>query len=149
MTEAPAPSGAATDPKSQRVDKWLWHARVARTRTTASALVTDGRVRINRERVVKPGAVVRPGDVITVATGPYVRALKVKGFAERRGSASAAAELFEELTVSPAALKPQRDGSAASDRDTTVTMSSGRRDPGSGRPTKRDRRMIARLTDGD
>ena len=71
----------------QRVDKWLWHARVVRTRAAAADLAASGHVRINGRRVDAPSRAVRPGDVVTVALDRAVRVLKVVAFAERRGSA--------------------------------------------------------------
>jgi len=84
----------------QRIDKWLWHARVARTRTAAAALAASGRVRLNGARVTAPSQSVKPGDVITVALDARVRVLKVLTFAERRGGADSARELYEEQPFS-------------------------------------------------
>jgi ribosome-associated heat shock protein Hsp15 len=81
----------------QRLDKWLWHARVVRTRSAAAALIESGHVRVNGERARAPSRVVRAGDVVTVALDQTVRVLKVAGFAERRGSAEAARALFIDL----------------------------------------------------
>ncbi|MGA2891771.1 MAG: S4 domain-containing protein [Xanthobacteraceae bacterium] len=81
----------------QRVDRWLWHARVVRTRQAAAALAGAGYVRVNGARVDAPGCVVRSGDVITVALDRGVRVLKVKGFVERRGPAGIAAALYEAI----------------------------------------------------
>ena len=84
-----------TAPDRQRIDRWLWHARVVRTRQAAAALAGAGYVRINGARIDAPGSVVRSGDVITVALDRGVRVLKVKGFVERRGPAGIAATLYE------------------------------------------------------
>ena len=119
----------------QRIDKWLWHARVVRTRSAAAALVDGGLVRVNSERVTQPSRPVRPSDVITVALDRSVRILKVTGYAERRGSATDARGLFEDLTPLP---EPQAKDPAA-----------GARDNGTGRPTKRERREIDRLRGRD
>lgn len=81
----------------QRLDKWLWHARVVKARTSAAALVEGGHVRINGVREKSPGHGVKPGDVLTVALDNSVRILKVIGFSERRGDATAARALFEDL----------------------------------------------------
>ena len=81
----------------QRLDKWLWHARVVKARTSAAELVASGHVRINGTREKSPGHAVKAGDVITVALDNSVRVLKVTGFAERRGDASAARVLYEDL----------------------------------------------------
>jgi ribosome-associated heat shock protein Hsp15 len=81
----------------QRIDRWLWHARVVRTREAAAALAGAGYVRVNGARVDAPGRMVRNGDVITVALDRGVRVLKVTGFVERRGPAESAAALYEAL----------------------------------------------------
>ena len=120
----------------QRIDKWLWHARVVRTRTAAAALAASGHVRLNSQRIDAASQVVRAGDVVTVALDRTVRVLKVAGFAERRGSAGDALLLYEDLSPAPrrAALAP----SPVAERE-----------PGAGRPTKRDRRIIGRFTGDD
>jgi len=116
----------------QRVDKWLWHARVVRTRQAAAALVTSGHVRINARRIDAASRPVRPGDVVTVALDRAVRVLKVLGFAERRGSAEDARSVCEDMT--PPAAAPSREPPPPAVREA-----------GTGRPTKQDRRAIDRL----
>jgi len=81
----------------QRLDKWLWHARVVKARTSAAALIEAGHVRINGLREKAPGHSVKSGDVLTVALDNTVRVLKVVGFSERRGDATAARVLYEDL----------------------------------------------------
>jgi ribosome-associated heat shock protein Hsp15 len=81
----------------QRIDRWLWNARVVRTRTAAAALVTAGNVRVNSVRVTAPGRDVKSGDVVTVALNTGVRVLKVTGIVPRRGDAASAIQLYEEL----------------------------------------------------
>ena len=81
----------------QRLDKWLWHARVVKARSSAAALVEAGHVRINGIRERAPGHAVKAGDVLTVALDNSVRILKVIAFAERRGDATAARVLYEDL----------------------------------------------------
>jgi ribosome-associated heat shock protein Hsp15 len=115
-----------------RVDKWLWAARLAKTRSLAAEAVSGGRVEINGQRV-KPSKEVRPGDEVEVTTGPYRRVVIVQALAERRGPAKEAALLYEETQESIAA----RERLAAQRRlDATP-----RPQPG-GRPTKRDRRRL-------
>jgi ribosome-associated heat shock protein Hsp15 len=82
----------------QRIDRWLWHARLVRTREAAAALAGAGCVRVNGMRIDAPGRMVRTGDVITVALERSVRVLKVVGFSERRGPARSGEALYEELT---------------------------------------------------
>jgi ribosome-associated heat shock protein Hsp15 len=81
----------------QRIDKWLWHARLVRTRGAAASLAGSGYVRVNGARIGAPGRMVRSGDVITVALDRRVRVVKIVGFVERRGSAGSAATLYEDL----------------------------------------------------
>jgi ribosome-associated heat shock protein Hsp15 len=82
----------------QRIDRWLWHARLVRTRGDAAALAGAGYVRVNGARIAAPSRQVRTGDVITVALDRSVRVLKVRGFVERRGPATTAQTLYEDLT---------------------------------------------------
>ena len=81
----------------QRLDKWLWHARVTKARTSAAALIEAGHVRINGAREKSPGHAVKLGDVLTIGLDNSVRVLKVAGFSERRGDAAAARVLYEDL----------------------------------------------------
>jgi ribosome-associated heat shock protein Hsp15 len=116
----------------QRIDKWLWHARVVRTRSAAAELVTSGHVRLNGQRINAPSGLVRIADVITVALDRNVRILQVAGFAERRGGAEAGRTLYCELTPVAAAVE-------------SGPPQSPQRDAGAGRPTKRERRAVDRL----
>jgi ribosome-associated heat shock protein Hsp15 len=81
----------------QRLDKWLWHARVVKARSSAAALVEAGHVRINGVREKAPGHSVKAGDVLTIGLDRRVRVLKVVGFSERRGDASSARVLYDDL----------------------------------------------------
>ena len=81
----------------QRLDKWLWHARVVKARSSAAALIEAGHVRLNGARETAPGHAVKAGDVLTIALDRSVRVLKVLGFSERRGDAAAARVLYEDL----------------------------------------------------
>jgi ribosome-associated heat shock protein Hsp15 len=81
----------------QRLDKWLWHARVVKARTSAAALVAAGHVRINGVRQTAPGHGVKAGDVLTIGLDHSVRVLKITGFTERRGDAATARVLYDDL----------------------------------------------------
>ena len=85
----------------QRLDKWLWHARVVKARTSAASLVESGHVRINGVREKSPGHAVKAGDVLTVSLDRGVRLMKVIGFSERRGDATAARTLYEDVKGAP------------------------------------------------
>lgn len=90
-----------TDEVRQRLDKWLWYARVARTRTLAARLVVEGHVRLNGQHVDQPARNVRPGDVLTIALEREVRVLRVLAPGVRRGPAPQARLLYDELSLSP------------------------------------------------
>lgn len=83
----------------QRLDKWLWHARVVKARSSAAALVEAGHVRINGVREKAPGHAVKLGDVLTIGLDRSVRILKVAAFSERRGDATSARVLYKDLQV--------------------------------------------------
>jgi ribosome-associated heat shock protein Hsp15 len=126
--EPTGPHAAGT----QRLDKWLWFARIVKSRTLAAEVIGQGKVRLNRTRVVKPSQTVRRGDVLTIALRGRVQVLKVAAPGIRRGPPPEARQLYEELS-SP--KREVEDGASA------------QRLPGTGRPTKRDRREIDRLQD--
>jgi ribosome-associated heat shock protein Hsp15 len=88
---------------SLRLDKWLWFARIVKTREIAKELAESGHVRINGQRVNSASRLVRLGDVLTVALPSRVRVLKVEDVAERRGPPAAGAALYSELTSLPPA----------------------------------------------
>jgi ribosome-associated heat shock protein Hsp15 len=123
--ERPEPAG------TQRVDKWLWFARVSKSRTLAAELVVAGKVRVNRTRAAKASQTVRPGDVLTIAIRGHVQVLKVVALGLRRGPPAEARQLYEAIGPPPA----------------TAAGTGGRRERGAGRPTKRDRRLTDQLTD--
>jgi ribosome-associated heat shock protein Hsp15 len=110
----------------QRLDKWLWCARLARTRSLAAKMIEAGKVRVNGERTLKVSRQIRPGDVVT-GTGPgRLFVVRVAAEAERRGSAAIARMLYEDLT--PEAPQPAAQA--------PVQPQHGPR------PTKRDRRRF-------
>jgi len=114
----------------QRLDKWLWHARFFKTRSLATRLCNAGRLRIGGEIVAKAHHTVRPGDVLTFPQGRHVRVVRVSALAERRGPASEAQQLYDDLK--PPSRESRLPAPAA-------------RPPGGGRPTKRERRALDRL----
>jgi ribosome-associated heat shock protein Hsp15 len=99
LREENASKGKGLD--RQRLDKFLWHARVVKARTSAAQLVEKGHVRVNGVRETSPGHAVKLGDVLTVGLDRSVRVLKVIGFSERRGDAAAARVLYEDLHTRP------------------------------------------------
>jgi ribosome-associated heat shock protein Hsp15 len=117
----------------QRLDKWLWCTRLAKTRTGAARLIEAGKIRINGDRALKVSRLVQVGDVVTAAFFGRLAVVRVLGASERRGPASLARTLYEDLT--PPALPPNEGANA-----------SGRQGP---RPTKRDRRRLDALRNSD
>ena len=137
MSDTPIPKSGSQglNPGStQRIDKWLWHARMFRTRSLASRFVTTGKLRANSVRISKPSHSVMPGDVLTFALNQRVRVLKIVALAEHRGPFVEACELYQDLSPPEVKTDTPRPGSAA------------HRPPGAGRPTKLDRRRIGDFT---
>lgn len=133
------------EPSSEpvRIDKWLWAARLAKTRPLAAEAVKGGHVELNGRRV-PPGKRVAVGDRVELTIGGVPRSVVVRGLAERRGPASVAATLYEETPESVA----ERERIVAQRR---LERAAEPRVPGgAGRPTKRDRRRLdaARERDG-
>jgi ribosome-associated heat shock protein Hsp15 len=93
----------------QRIDKWLWHARVVRTRAAAVALAVSGHVRRNGVRVDTASRAVKAGDILTIALDRGVRVLRVLRFAERRGGAEVACKLYEDLSSNRSAANAAPD----------------------------------------
>jgi ribosome-associated heat shock protein Hsp15 len=83
----------------QRIDKWLWFARIVKSRTLAAKLVSEGRIRVNSIRIETPARAVGPGDVLTVALERDVRVLRILANAERRGPYPDARLLYADLSV--------------------------------------------------
>jgi ribosome-associated heat shock protein Hsp15 len=113
-----------------RIDKWLWTARLFRTRALAAAAVVGGRVHVGGV-AVKPSREVKTGDQLEITIGPMRRTVIVRGAAARRVSAAEAAKLYEETAESVAERERQ-----AEQRRFAAPVSLG------GRPTKRDRRRF-------
>ena len=89
-----------------RLDTWLWQARFCKSRTIAAALVAEGRVRVNSERIVRPARTIGPGDVLTFPQGGTIRVVRVLAAGARRGPAAEARALYEDLAP-PAVRLPR------------------------------------------
>lgn len=109
-----------------RIDKWLWQARHFKSRTIAAKAVSEGRVRVNSKRVVKPSFAVAAGDVLTFHQGRGVRVVRIVALARRRGPAVEALALYDDIT-------PPSEPTAAGPK------------PLPGRPDRRERRIAAQL----
>ena len=133
---APAPS--------LRLDKWLWFARFVKSRALASRLVEAGGFRVNGQPTAKAHYAVKPGDTLTFPLGRHIRVIKILALGTRRGPATEAQALYEDLDPPQQAVRVSDPAKA----------SPATRDAGSGRPTKRERRatdrlLADRLPDGD
>ena len=118
-----------------RIDRWLWAARLFKSRSAATDAVTGGRVHLNGARV-KPAKGVRPGDTLEVTIGDTRREVVVLAVAERRGPASVAQSLYEETPVS-VARREQRGLERRFARPLGADLGA--------RPTKQDRRRLEAL----
>ncbi|WP_112398122.1 RNA-binding S4 domain-containing protein [Rhizobium sp. WW22] len=121
----------------QRIDKWLFFARMVKSRSLAQVYVQNGSVRVNGERVVQPSFGIKAGDRIELSLERRDIVLIVRSAGERRGPFEEARLLYEDLTPPPDETKR------------LTSFEQALRAPGSGRPTKRDRRAIDRLISDD
>jgi ribosome-associated heat shock protein Hsp15 len=117
--------------EKQRIDKWLFFARAVKSRALAAKLASGGHVKINERTSDGADNPVRVGDVLSIRLERHVLIWKVLALGGRRGPAPEAQLLYEDLT--PA--KPEKD----------QTVKDGQRDPGAGRPEKKERRAMERL----
>lgn len=114
----------------QRIDKWLFFARVVKSRSLAAKLAQSGKIRVNREKIDQASQAVKPGDVLTITLERRVLVYRILDPGARRGPAEEARGLYEDLTPAPA---PKGAAAAAA--------AAPARDAGSGRPTKKERRQ--------
>jgi len=125
-----------TPPASLRLDKWLWSARFFKTRSLAAQAVEGGRVRLNGARV-KPAKEVKVGDDMEIHIGELEWVIEVRALSAQRGPAVVARRLYEEREESQARRQVMLEA-----RKAMPEPAFGLR----GRPTKRDRRMLRRIT---
>ncbi len=128
---APRESGGPVD---VRIDKWLWAVRLFKTRGLATEACAAGHVKVNGQRA-KPGRAVRPGEVIEAQVGEIRRTVRVLVPLDRRVGARIVPEYAEDLTP-PEVLNAPR---------VSLPESLFHRPKGTGRPTKRDRRLLERM----
>lgn len=117
-----------------RLDKWLWAARFYKTRSAATEAVVGGKVDVNGDGA-KPARPVQPGDTIRIRLAPYLHEVVVTGLADRRGSAAAAATLYQETDASRTARERLREQLRLAP---ALEFSAGR-------PSKKDRRKFERF----
>ena len=121
-----------------RLDKWLWYARFFKTRAMASRAIAGGRFRLDGEVMSKPHRAANIGQTLTFVLGANVRVIKILAIGRRRGPASEAVLLYEDL----APPQPKQTKTTVQGPDFEA------REKGAGRPTKRERRITNRLKPG-
>ena len=119
-----------------RLDKWFWYARFIKSRSLATKLCNSGKVRVNGSLIKKAHQSVTPGDVLTFPVGSNIRVIKIIKLGNRRGPAKEAQALYEDL---------QPIDQIAKKIDSTLAPEPAKRERGSGRPTKVQRRAIERF----
>ena len=132
MSEATAQSDGSP---GQRLDKWLWAARFFKTRSLAAEAIAGGKIHLAGQRV-KPARLIRPGDRLEIRKGEVTWEIVVRALNKQRRPASEATQLYEETLES----SQRRSREARERRERGVEHA-----PGAGRPTKRDRRTLARI----
>ena len=132
MTEK-EPQAASLSGSRQRIDKWLFFARMAKSRSIAQDLIRSNHVRANGELVSQPSSQVKPGDRIELALERRNVVLVVRSGGERRGPFEEARLLYEDLSPPP------------EERQRLTLFEQAQRLQGSGRPTKKERRETDRL----
>lgn len=115
----------------QRVDKWLFFARVVKSRSLAAKLAQAGKVRVNGNRIEQAAYQLKIGDVLTITLERRILVYRLLDPGTRRGPAEEARQLYEDLTPP----EPPREATAGGPV----------RDRGAGRPTKKDRRQLQRI----
>ena len=121
--------------ESQRLDKWLWYARFFKSRSLATRVCTRGRIRVNGKVTGKAHQGLHVGDVLTFPKGRDIRVVRILDLGARRGPAAEAQALYDDLEPPIPRKKADAVGTAA-----RRVAAPARREPGQGRPTKRERR---------
>jgi ribosome-associated heat shock protein Hsp15 len=141
-----AAAAAAVAADALRLDKWFWHARFFKSRSLASKFCQSGKARVNGDTIRKAHYMVRCGDTLTFPIGTNVRVVKIVALGSRRGPAPEAQGLYEDLQPAGPKAETQDEKAGAS---LPPSAPPPKRDPGSGRPTKSERRAIDRLMGRD
>ena len=116
-----------------RLDTWLWYARFYKSRSLASKAILGGKLRLNSNKIIKPASKVKINDVLTINHVNMVRIIQIQNIGARRGPASEAQTLYNDLSADVTAASKIKDVSEKSKKDTNK------------RPTKKDRRILDKL----
>ena len=116
-----------------RLDIWLWHARFYKSRSLSSKVILSGKLRVNSIKIIKPASKVKINDVLTINHVNTVRIIQIQSIGSRRGPASEAQALYNDLSPDVTAASKSKDVSEKSKKDTNK------------RPTKKDRRILDKI----
>ena len=116
-----------------RLDTWLWYARFYKSRSLSSKVILSGKVRVNSNKIIKPASKVKINDVLTINHVNTVRIIQIESIGSRRGPASEAQALYNDLSPDVTAASKSKDVSEKSKKDTNK------------RPTKKDRRILDKI----
>ena len=116
-----------------RLDTWLWYARFYKSRGLSSKAILSGKVRVNSNKIIKPASKVKINDVLTINHVNTVRIIQIQSIGARRGPATEAQTLYNDLSADVTAASKIKDVSEKSKKDTNK------------RPTKKDRRILDKI----
>ena len=116
-----------------RLDTWLWYARFYKSRSLSSKAILSGKLRVNSDKIIKPASKVKINDVLTINHVNMVRIIQVESLGVRRGPASEAQTLYNDLSADVTAVSKIKDVSEKFQKDTNK------------RPTKKDRRILDKI----
>ena len=116
-----------------RLDTWLWYARFYKSRSLSSKAILSGKLRVNSDKIIKPASKVKINDVLTINHVNMVRIIQIQSIGARRGPASEAQTLYNDLSADVTATSKIKDVSEKSKKDTNK------------RPTKKDRRILDKI----
>ncbi len=150
---AEAPDDLAQGPDGEarlRIDRWLWFARFFKSRSAASQVCNRRRIRSNGKIVSKASHMVKAGDTLTFPQSRVIRTVRIVALGSRRGPADEAQLLYEDMTP-PTESTPESTAAAAKAgrQRRLLEPKPAQRLPGSGRPTKSQRRALDRLRRDD
>ena len=116
-----------------RLDTWLWYARFYKSRSLSSKAILSGKLRLNSNKIIKPASKVKINDVLTINHINVVRVIQVQSLGSRRGPASEAQKLYNDLSENIIDASKIKSVSEKPKRETNK------------RPTKKDRRMLDKI----
>ena len=116
-----------------RLDTWLWYARFYKSRSLSAKAILSGKLRVNSNKIIKPASKVKINDVLTINHINMVRIIQVQSLGSRRGPASEAQKLYNDLSGDMTDASKIKSVSEKSKKETNK------------RPTKKDRRILDKI----